>query len=1238
MPPKKKVKKTTIFSDEETSEVEDTTAEAPNILEAQKREKAFFDEHKEEKGDELLRNYIEFAKNDKYYKTIFGLDKDGNLLNTPSLEYIKRRQDYYKKYELSDEEESREKNFLRALKDEKNSDVLLNKFQEYVDTDEILQKKFMGKKITVAYVKYLIAKYFEKKETVKDVKENKFLVNILKTLNNSDNVRDKLIEYLDAYGNDIPNSRKIILESLLASNLTDDDIHTMMNEYIIEEASFGSLYFKNYFDEYLKLFNKNPVKFREENTLKKFLEQLLKKLKTYINTSDIVDKYILENKINDELVNSKDTPETTKLLFGRIKLKLDSDFRLYYKVVNIYLKQYLDIKEENKETFKNFNEVYNEFEKSKYLEKYLEMKRIKEEEERKEEARLAALQNIPRRKKEFAKFYTQKKLLDIQQKIPDITDEEILTIYNEPVQSDTIKLAKEKLSETLLKVAKLVEYDINSSYIDDAIEYCKNSSTDTYDLLKKIATIAVYLSDEVNNVVKFKYKTSKYAFNEGTNNIFKNNIKNLFYLPNVLIDLTPSEKLPGIFYNSTISINTRQNILYGINFLINIKIQSYMELLFAFRNLYLHKGKISIKQYNQPPLETVYISKPYKLLTFQDDIENFEEDYVFYNEEYVEDEEIIYKDGKKQLIKVDKNDVYRFLNKDLWEMIRNNNLINPFSGRVFNPQFIKEFEEVYMGKLEEKKKYEKEILSKDQPIYKKAIKEEIIIPNLLELINSELDFIIKGFYKEKEFPLEYKGGEGDVEYKEEEGEPLQEYKEFLSVIITKGKKDYFLVLSNFKSMPIQYIYNITDDILEKDEYDKLITTKDNIREQMLKQKILNPNNLYTMLYFKTNIKPTLIGNENDNDMIVNYIKEYYGNIKNKSKHNIEYFVNTIIPKINYSTFDDIKMLKVIFDTDNKPIISFSSFEENIATDKPKNYIAFMYNYKKKNVLMENLVLFSKEGLYISAVYDINNKDFIDKDEERGILKSIGIDIEKNDDNIYSGIYQQKNKLLNCSNDLVLKYFEEITGNVDIKGKGNIQKYINSTDNSLCINTDKFKVELDSKNIPNFIFDGKDYIDNMDIKCPEKLPTTLQHNFDEGDIDSDVDEESDSGDKNDSGKGESGKSEDSGKDVDKNDSDKGEDSGKGEDSDKGKSGKGEDSDKGESGKYEDSDKSEDKNKLDGTELVRCINCSKTVSRNQSLKSMVGNSNNGDEIHLCCFECFETYDDWPSLKNTHKNKKK
>ena len=48
-----------------------------------------------------------------------------------------------------------------------------------------------------------------------------------------------------------------------------------------------------------------------------------------------------------------------------------------------------------------------------------------------------------------------------------------------------------------------------------------------------------------------------------------------------------------------------------------------------------------------------------------------------------------YKDGKTQEFQVDKNTVYKFKNKDLWDQIQNNNLINPYSGRVFNPQFIK---------------------------------------------------------------------------------------------------------------------------------------------------------------------------------------------------------------------------------------------------------------------------------------------------------------------------------------------------------------------------------------------------------------------------------------------------------------------------------------------------------------------------------------------------------------------
>ena len=92
--------------------------------------------------------------------------KDDTFETPPTIEYIKERKEYYKRYELKNDEETREKNFLRALKDEKDSYIILEKFQQYVNKDEILQAKFKGKKITIVYVKYLINKYFQEKDLI----------------------------------------------------------------------------------------------------------------------------------------------------------------------------------------------------------------------------------------------------------------------------------------------------------------------------------------------------------------------------------------------------------------------------------------------------------------------------------------------------------------------------------------------------------------------------------------------------------------------------------------------------------------------------------------------------------------------------------------------------------------------------------------------------------------------------------------------------------------------------------------------------------------------------------------------------------------------------------------------------------------------------------------------------------------------------------------------------------------
>jgi len=1243
--------------------------------EAEKREKEFLNQHIKDKNVDLLDNYNKFALEDPYYKLIFKLKDDNTFENPPTLEYIKQRKKYYKRYELEENQEARERNFLKAFKYEKDAYVVLKKFQEYINKDEILQAKFKGKKLTAQYVKILINKYFNEKEAKKNIKENRFLVNTLKNLNYAEDFREKLIENLEIYGEDYSEYVRKQLEDLLASDLTNEDIHTMLNQYILDE-SISYIYFEEYLDEYLKLFHENPEKFREEQHIKKFLEKLLDLIKKYNNEIEIDAKYKLENEIQTEIMlfsDEEDAPETRKVLFDKIKDKLTDNFQLYYKLINTYLTQYIDVRNVEKETFKNFDEITERFLVSKYLKNYLERK-VGQEQVLKEKKQREEKENVlSQRRKKFKTYYNPvNKRFQNKNKIADNVTLSILNIYQGEITNDIIFLGKQKLSSSLLSVISLPEYDINSRYINDVIEYSRNTSSNAYEFVKKIILITAYLSDEINSIVQFNYKMDNTKFNikKGTNNVFINNVKKVFYLPNVLVDLTPSEKLPDIFYNQKIPINKRENILDGINTIIERYIQVFVENIISMRNIYNPDYRLPIKKYNPAQIETIYVEKPYKFITFQDELENFEDDFVFYNEEYVDKEIFEYKDGKTQEFQVDKNTVYKFKNKDLWDQIQNNNLINPYSGRVFNPQFIKEFEEIYMGKLEEKQRQENERkLMEEQENIDKQLKEDkkYIIPDLLDLINTELKMIQIGYYEDKEIVEEEKVNVEEKEKKTEEDIPLETKKQpkkpYISVIINNNGKSYFLVLSKDSAQPIKYIYNIHDNILEENKLQTLITSKDNITEQMLKQKNLNPNNFYVLLYFKSDkVIPSFSNKYNDQELVEKSIIEFEDQIKNNSKDNIKQFIKDVINFTGYSTKENIDNLKVIFNNKNMPLISFYSDVENKAVNLNKRYIAFMYEYtyedqdkkaedKNKKIqeadrlrmlkqdktskdinrliklneekkleddekqlmlnedknkdnlyttLSKNFVIFAREGLYISAVYDINNKDFIDKDEERGILKSnilqgnvdINKQLEKIKDNIYASIYLHSNSLLTCSDDLISKYLEEISSNKEITGKGHIEKYINEVDSSLCIDMDKFEVKFNKEDIPNFYYNDKDYIDNKDINCLTKL--TTKHNLDQGDNESvsSSDNESDN------------------ESVTSNDNNKEE------------------------------EEEENITSINDTNMAKCMYCKKEISKEKSLKSIAinSNTNNPEEIYFCCFDCFEKYDKWPSLNKKPKKPKK
>ena len=114
--------------------------------------------------------------------------------------------------------------------------------------------------------------------------------------------------------------------------------------------------------------------------------------------------------------------------------------------------------------------------------------------------------------------------------------------------------------------------------------------SNTYEFIKNIATFVVYLSNEVNNIVRFNYyrKMSKGlgVYTATNNSLFLTNIKNLFYLPEVFINLTPNNMLNNAFYDETIPKEKRENILYGIDKIIEKTIEEYAKIIINERNIF----------------------------------------------------------------------------------------------------------------------------------------------------------------------------------------------------------------------------------------------------------------------------------------------------------------------------------------------------------------------------------------------------------------------------------------------------------------------------------------------------------------------------------------------------------------------------------------------------------------------------------------------------------------------------
>ena len=143
------------------------------------------------------------------------------------------------------------------------------------------------------------------------------------------------------------------------------------------------------------------------------------------------------------------------------------------------------------------------------------------------------------------------------------------------------------------------------------------------------------------------------------------------------------------------------------------------------------------------------------------------------------------------------------------------------------------------------------------------------------------------------------------------------------------------------------------------------------------------------------------------------------------------------------------------------------------------------------------VILRKDGLYISSVYNIENKKFLDKDdiETKNIIYPRIIEnkddipgqlekyLKENGDNIYASIYLNKKKLIHSFKKDIEKYINMIKNE---NPQLDIEKYINNVEESVCLNDiDNIKVYFEDDNMPIFKYNDKDVIQDKDIDCLDK---------------------------------------------------------------------------------------------------------------------------------------------------------
>ena len=256
---------------------------------------------------------------------------------------------------------------------------------------------------------------------------------------------------------------------------------------------------------------------------------------------------------------------------------------------------------------------------------------------------------------------------------------------------EIVNHAKQELSKAFQRVSNFSNfYSENSEYVDKVLKSIIDNSKDVKRFIEKISNIVVYLSYEIDNV---------------SHRIFSERIRSQYYLPEILVMLSPEEKLPEILGNPDLSDEKKERLAKSINIRLNNYIDSFTKYIYNTRNPYEN-----IKE------KTNYIERIHKipLTEWKEKCSNYEDI------KDIPNEDLLYYD--------EKGTTYCLNIRKIWKNFKDKNYKNPYTKKKLSKEFINNFQKTY-NIIEEEKIEEPTI----------AEEEEEYTPDLIKLIEEDLN-------------------------------------------------------------------------------------------------------------------------------------------------------------------------------------------------------------------------------------------------------------------------------------------------------------------------------------------------------------------------------------------------------------------------------------------------------------------------------------------------------------------